>query len=255
MQGTTNETFIPTKYVINGRVLGGTLRRKNGIRTLPVPARAVLLPARAEPPALPPHPPPQLEDEDIPPAKRARLQTRDSSSAAADGVRTDSADDTPTYPVTLAVSLPSAAPSRASRRAWKAEEDAKLTKAVKKHGNHWVEVAAMVPGRTRVQCHTRWTQTLDPANGKKGNWTPEEDAKLTEAVKKHGSNHWVAVAMLVPGRTDKRCRQRWVHSLDPTNGKSGGKWTPEEDAKLTAAVTKHWQSLGRSCETVAGSNK
>jgi hypothetical protein len=27
----------------------------------------------------------------------------------------------------------------------------------------------------------------------------EEDAKLTEAVKKHGVNNWAAVAALVPG--------------------------------------------------------
>jgi hypothetical protein len=141
MQGPTNEAFIPTKYVINGRVMGGTLRRKNGIRTLPLPTRAVpllasavTLPARAETPALPPHPPPQLEDEDLPPAKRPRLQARTCSSTAADGVTTDSPDETPTDPVTPAVSLPSAAASRAPSRSWKPVEDAKLIEAIKTHG-------------------------------------------------------------------------------------------------------------------------
>jgi hypothetical protein len=239
MQGPTGEAFMPTKYVMNGRVVGGTMRRKNGIRTLP-------LPATVETPALLPytpplHPPPQLEDEDIPPAKRTRLQARTSSSTAADGVRTDSSDDTPTDPVTPAASLPSAAASRAPRRNWKGEEDAKLIEAVEKHGKDcWVTVAAMVPGRTNEQCRHRWVSSLDPANGKSPRkWTPEEDAKLTKAVKEHGKKEWVAVAVMVPGRTGKQCRQRWVDKLDPTYGKSAGKWTPEEDAKLTKAVRKH----------------
>jgi S-ribosylhomocysteine lyase LuxS involved in autoinducer biosynthesis len=250
MQSTTNDTFIPTKYVINGRVMGGTLRRKNGIRTLPVPARAVPLLARAETPALPPHPPPQLEVEDLPPAKRARLQTRDSSSAAADGVTTDSPDDTPTDPVTHAVSLPSAATSRAPRRNWKPEEDGKLTEAVNKHGKDcWAVVATLVPGRTNQQCRTRWVHTLDPAN-EKGKWTPEEDTKLAESVEKHGKK-WTPIAAMVPGRTSRQCRQRWTLTLDPANVKKG-QWTPEEDAKLTVAVKKHGKNWAAAAAMVPG---
>jgi hypothetical protein len=245
MQGPTDEAFIPTKYVINGRVVGGTLRRKNGIRTKPR-----FLPAVAENPALPLHPPPPLEDEDLPPAKRTRLQARDSNSTAANGVvhahtaervTTDSPDETPTDSVTPAASSPSAAASRAPPRSWTPQQDAKLTKAVKKHGKNWVAVAAMVPGRAREQCHQRWTNTVDPANGKKnvGKWKPEEDAELTEAVKKHGTECWVTIAAMVPGRTNRQCRERWVASLDPTIGKNVGKWKPEEDAELTKAVKEH----------------
>jgi hypothetical protein len=238
MQGPT-EAFIPTKYVVGGRVVGGTMRRKNGIRTLPLPARA-----GAETPALPPytppqHPPPQLEDEALPAAKKQRLQAPCSNSTAVDRVTTDSSDDTPTNPVTPAASLPSAAASRTPRRSWTAEEDTKLTEAVKKHGKDcWVTVAALVPGRTNLQCRNHWVDSLDPANGKKGKWKPEEDTKLTEAVKNHG-NEWAVVSAMVPGRTDKQCRRRWVDTLDPTNGKNAGKWTPEEDAKLAEAVKKH----------------
>jgi hypothetical protein len=47
-------------------------------------------------------------------------------------------------------------------------------------------------------------------------WTPEEDAKLTSAVKttvkkKHGKEYrtdWVAVAALVPGRSKRQCKDR-----------------------------------------------
>jgi myb proto-oncogene protein len=135
---------------------------------------------------------------------------------------------------------------------WTPEEDAKLTEAVKKHGkNEWVAVAAMVPGRTGKHCRQRWVESLDPANGNRGKWTPEEDAKLAEAVKNHGKK-WVAVAMLVSGRTGKRCRERWVHSLDPTNGKKVGKLTPEEDAKVTKAVKKHGNEWAAVSAMVSG---
>jgi hypothetical protein len=250
MQGPTEEAFIPTNYAMNGRVMGGTLRRKVATRTKPWLLRV----AAAEPPALPPHPPPPPEDEDLPPAKRARLQARTSISTTADGVvhaqtaervTTDSPDDTPTYSVTLTASLLSAATSQVPRRSWTPEEDAKLTEAVKKHGNHWVAVAAMVPGRKKGQCRQRWINTLDPANVMKGQWTPEEDAKLTEAVKKHGK-YCAAAAAMVPGRTKGQCRQRWINTLDPANVMKG-QWTPEEDAKLMEAVKKH----GKYCVAVA----
>jgi myb proto-oncogene protein len=122
---------------------------------------------------------------------------------------------------------------------WTPEEDAKLIEAVKKHDKNWVAVAAMVSGRTNNQCHQRWTNTVDPANGgNKGQWTAEEDAKLTEAVEKHGKA-WAAVAAMVPDRTNNQCCQRWTNTVDPANGKKKGQWTAEEDAKLTEAVKTH----------------
>jgi hypothetical protein len=127
--------------------------------------------------------------------------------------------------------------TRKSEGNWKGEEDAKLTEAVKKHGNNWVAIAALVHGRTSEECHGRWVGTLDPANfWGKGKWTLAEDAKLIGAMKIYGNN-WVEVATLVPGRTNVQCRERWINTVDP--GKNKGKWKPEEDAKLTRAVKTH----------------
>jgi hypothetical protein len=243
MQGPTDEASTPTVYVINRQLLGVTVRRKKRPRTTRP------WPAAARNPALPP--PPQREDEDLPVTKRARLQgpthtaDGDVNAHTAERVATDSYDDTPTDPVTPEVSFPIAAASRAPRRYWRAEEDAKLMEAVKTHGNKavqklgkdWVAVAAMVPDRTNKQCRDRWKKSLDPANRKKpGKWSTEEDAKLKEAVKKHGKK-WVEVAAMVPDRTNDQCRERWVNSLDPMNGNKG-KWSTEEDAKLTEAIQK-----------------
>jgi hypothetical protein len=142
---------------------------------------------------------------------------------------------------------------------WTAEEDMKLTEAVTQLGNtDWIQVAALVPGRTNIQCRQRWVAYLVPINDQttasnKGKWTEEETEKLVEAVKKHGCNNWIAAAALVPGRTSAQCRQRWVLSVDPTIDQTTthtdikGKWTVEEDAKLTEAVKK----LGRNWVQVA----
>jgi hypothetical protein len=95
----------------------------------------------------------------------------------------------------------------------------------------------MVPGRTSDQCRQRWICTLDPAHGKKDKWKPEEDTKLAEAVTTLGKN-WIAVAALVPNRTNRQCRTRWVGTVDPANGQRG-KLKPEEDSNLIEAVKKH----------------
>jgi hypothetical protein len=55
-------------------------------------------------------------------------------------------------------------------------------------------------------------------------WTPEEDSKLTSAVahthkKIWGKGYkidWVAVAAMVPGRTNRTCNSRWRETLDPS---------------------------------------
>lgn len=44
---------------------------------------------------------------------------------------------------------------------WTTEEDRLLTKAVADHGPHkWTLVSKLIPGRTAVQCSTRWFGAL-----------------------------------------------------------------------------------------------
>jgi hypothetical protein len=147
----------------------------------------------------------------------------------------------PTEAVTAAAFLRSTRASRSRKfpHKWTPEEDAKLTAAVTVLGNAWVQVAAMVPGRSDCQCRYRWAERSDRAINT-GNWTPEEDAKLTDAVKEFG-NDWFSVAAMVLGRSNAQCRQRWLFVLEPTiaqapAGNNKGRWTPEEDEKLTDAV-------------------
>jgi hypothetical protein len=65
---------------------------------------------------------------------------------------------------------------------------------------------------------------------------------LIRAVRMIGKD-FAAVAALIPGRTNERCRDRWVRSLDIREALEVVKWTPKEDAKLIEAVQKlgrHW---------------
>jgi hypothetical protein len=190
----TDETSIPSENTRNGRIMNGVMRRKAGTKTFPWEAAAVNQTPPIPPPntleyfipfAANPAPPPPPQDEDIPAAKRLWLVT--SSSMAADiglgflaavahtretvttttASPSDIADDVPRDVVTVSPPLP--------RRSWNSDDDIKLTEAVRMCGNDWVVVAALVPGRTNVQCRERWANRLDPnINQKMGKWRAEE---------------------------------------------------------------------------------
>ncbi|KAI0304657.1 hypothetical protein BC826DRAFT_977470 [Russula brevipes] len=62
-------------------------------------------------------------------------------------------------------------------------------------------------------------------------WSAYEDLLLSKAVAEFdGEADWKTIAQRVPGRTNKACRKRWLHSLSPSIKKSA--WTKEEDDKL-----------------------
>jgi hypothetical protein len=130
---------------------------------------------------------------------------------------------------------------------WAEEEDSKLRDAVQTHGgNNWASIAALVPGRTEVQCYHRWRNGLDPivdrANGRMGTWTEGEVSMLKDAVRTHGGKNWDLIAALVPGRTKVQCYHRWHNGLDPNTDRATGRtrtWIEEEDSKLKDAVQMH----------------
>jgi hypothetical protein len=142
---------------------------------------------------------------------------------------------------------PSIGRASGSKGKWTAVEDGKLKDAVQTQGdNDWAAVADLVPGRTKSQCWHRWDAVLDPsigrASGRKGKWTAVEDNQLKDAVQTHGDNGWVAISLLVPGRTKKQCNHRWQNVLDPSLDRAKGltgKWTAVEDSKLRDAVQMH----------------
>jgi Myb-like DNA-binding domain len=92
-------------------------------------------------------------------------------------------------------------------------------------------------------------------------WLLEEDEKLRTALaQQHDSSEggvydWRAVAAIVCTKTYTQCSRRWKRALHPNLKK--GRWTIDEDKKLTNIVTKgntKWTAiatvLGRTSKQV-----
>ncbi|KAL5534629.1 hypothetical protein ACEPAG_1092 [Sanghuangporus baumii] len=83
-------------------------------------------------------------------------------------------------------------------------------------------------------------------------WTSYEDDLLRAAVAIYGDNteRWKAIALSVPGRTNKACRKRWLHSLSPSVKKSA--WTSEEDQLLLSLFDKYPNKWSRIARDIPG---
>jgi hypothetical protein len=46
-------------------------------------------------------------------------------------------------------------------------------------------------------------------------FAPCEDVKLTQAVRRYGCGNWAAVALPMPGRNPRQCRERRRNYIDP----------------------------------------
>ncbi|KAE8155078.1 Homeodomain-like protein [Aspergillus avenaceus] len=81
-------------------------------------------------------------------------------------------------------------------------------------------------------------------------WTGAEDERLVELIRRFGDRRgregkWHEISKHLPGRTNKDCRKRWFHSLDPSLRK--GRWTNDEDKLLRDA----YERLGPSWKEIA----
>lgn len=74
-------------------------------------------------------------------------------------------------------------------------------------------------------------------------WTPKEDAKLMELMKKYGQS-WAMISSQLEGRTGKQVRDRYLNKLRP-NIKLGD-WSVQEDelvVKLLKEVGNRWSLI------------
>jgi hypothetical protein len=138
---------------------------------------------------------------------------------------------------------------------WTEDEVIKLKDAAQTHGGkNWDAIALLVPGRTIIQCSSRWHKAVDASidrtKERTGKWAEDEDIKLKDVVQTLGEKNWGAIAALVPGLGEKQCCNRWNHVLDPSIDRTNrrrGKWAEDEDIKLKDAVQthggKHWGAI------------
>lgn len=122
-------------------------------------------------------------------------------------------------------------------------ERRRLLALVKKHGESgaWVSIAEELgPDRTAWQCLVQYRQCTGGRSQTSGKWTPEEDRLLMEGVALYGDkDSWAEISESLEGRTGAQCIHRWFKTLDPD--KRMGRWMPEEDAWLLAAVRRQRQ--------------
>nr|XP_031306693.1 snRNA-activating protein complex subunit 4 isoform X3 [Camelus dromedarius] len=144
------------------------------------------------------------------------------------------------------------------RKEWTEEEDHMLTQLVQEMrvGSHipYRRIVYYMEGRDSMQLIYRWTKSLDPSL-KKGFWTPEEDAKLLQAVAKYGEQDWFKIREEVPGRSDAQCRDRYLRRLHFSLKK--GRWNSKEEEKLIELIEKygvgHWAKIASELPHRTGS--
>lgn len=74
----------------------------------------------------------------------------------------------------------------------------------------------------------------------------EEDIKLSRAIALQGPRKWDQIALSLPGRTGRQCRDRFHNYLNPSL--TNGPWTREEDKLLEQKVYElgqHWNKIVR----------
>lgn len=86
-------------------------------------------------------------------------------------------------------------------------------------------------------------------------WSAEEDEKLRLLVSYWGdqcgrNGHWDKISSHFVNRTNKDCRKRWFHSLDPKLKR--GRWTPHEDEVLLEAYKKLGPSWHKISQLIPG---
>jgi myb proto-oncogene protein len=63
---------------------------------------------------------------------------------------------------------------------------------------------------------------------------PDEDRILEQRVREFGTSSWDRVAVDLPDRTARQCRERWTHHL--SMNKQDSPWTPQEDSIIWSMV-------------------
>jgi hypothetical protein len=124
------------------------------------------------------------------------------------------------------------------RRAWNSKSDQALLQGIKEHGEgKWGDIR-QTPGLTHMsddEIQNRWMNHIKP-DPIKGPWTSLEDELLQKLVKRYGPKKWSVIALHVPGRKGKQCRERWKNHLDSSVKKHP--WSDEEDVILLEAQGK-----------------
>ncbi|OHT06995.1 DNA-binding protein eta2 [Tritrichomonas foetus] len=101
-----------------------------------------------------------------------------------------------------------------------------------------IEIFCALFKKIRKNMEFRQTQFFQILNTGNRRFTEVEDQKLRELVGQFGARRWRQIAMCLPGRTARQCRDRYCNYLSPDF--YNGEWTDQEDQLLI----EKYQELG-----------
>uniref|UniRef100_A0A1I7T181 snRNA-activating protein complex subunit 4 n=1 Tax=Caenorhabditis tropicalis TaxID=1561998 RepID=A0A1I7T181_9PELO len=124
---------------------------------------------------------------------------------------------------------------------WTDQEDLVLISAVSRYGaKDWAKVAQAVQNRNDSQCRERWANVLNRSAHINERFTLAEDEQLLYAVKIFGKGNWSKCQILLPKKTARQLRRRYLQLIaaklrlvagfsSATEAMRLGRRAPEED--------------------------
>jgi hypothetical protein len=126
------------------------------------------------------------------------------------------------------------------------EQNEHFARFVSEHGPDWNAIQQPMNGRSNRPIAARRKAVPDP-DLIKGSFLPEEDDLITKFAQELPQRPWSQIATIVPHRTAKQCRERWLVHLDPSVKKDP--WSDEEDViifQLFQRIGAKWAEIARS---------
>ena len=129
----------------------------------------------------------------------------------------------------------------------KEEDELLLLLASDYKERNWKIISSFFENKSYIQCFSRYKRIRPGV--KKGPWTPEEDRKILNGMKKFG-NSWAKIANSMKSRNGKQIRDRYINVLNPDINKSPFSQTEDENIiKYREILGSKWARIAKECGT------
>lgn len=106
--------------------------------------------------------------------------------------------------------------------------DVKFLKSYSKFVNQ--QLCQSHNSKSKKLIETENSEEIQNSTSKHVKFSAKEDELLKKVVEKFGPKNWRLIASMIPGRSQRQCRDRYMNYLSPSFSRS--QWTDEEDNLL-----------------------